>query len=81
MPSHPEILQDFADVPTFAKQVNRCETTIERWTKKPDGLPFTKMGQRKLIHIPTARQWLLDRMQRPNPRRRASSEAAPANAA
>jgi hypothetical protein len=28
-----------------------------------------KIGNRVLIHIPTAKQWLLSRMKRPNPRR------------
>jgi len=56
-----EILEDFVDFPTFAKQLSRCETTIERWTKKPDGLPYTKVGNRRLIHVPTAREWLMGR--------------------
>ena len=58
-----EILEDFVDFPTFAKQLSRCETTIERWTKKPDGLPYTKVGNRRLIHVPTAREWLMGRLE------------------
>ena len=73
MSSHPEILQDFVEVSVFAKEVNRHPATVDRWTRKSNGLPFTKLGMSKLIHVPTARQWLLDRMQRPNPRRTAVS--------
>jgi hypothetical protein len=36
----------------------------------PDGLPFAKIGNRHLIHIPTAREWLLSRVRQRNPRRR-----------
>ena len=37
---------------------------------QPDGLPSTRLGNRLLIHVPTAREWLIGRMRRPNPRRR-----------
>jgi hypothetical protein len=79
MPS--QILEDFVDFPTFANELDRCVTTIERWAKAPGGLPYTKIGNRRLIHVPTAREWLMGRMRRPNPRRKASSETAPASAA
>jgi hypothetical protein len=36
---------------------------------EPNGLPFTQLGNRKIIHLPTAREWLLSRMRRPNPER------------
>jgi hypothetical protein len=26
---------------------------------EPNGLPFIQLGNRKIIHIPTAREWLL----------------------
>jgi hypothetical protein len=37
------------------------------------------LGSRRLIHLPTARQWLLGRVLQPNPTRRAGrrSTAAP----
>jgi hypothetical protein len=76
MPRKPAFLKDFVDIPTFAKQIDRCEATIDRWTRKPNGLPFTKMGAVKLIHIPTAQQWLLDTMQHPNPRRKSETATA-----
>jgi hypothetical protein len=36
---------------------------------KPDGLPSIKIGSRVLVHLPTARQWLLSQMRHPNPTR------------
>jgi hypothetical protein len=41
------------------------------------GLPFVRLGNRTLVHVPTAREWLLGRMQRPNPRRSSTSEQLP----
>lgn len=64
-----ELLADFADLEPFAVEVKRDPRTVRRWMNQPDGLPFTRIGNRVLIHIPTARQWMLDRMRRPNPRR------------
>jgi hypothetical protein len=63
------ILQDFLDVEPFAEQVDRDPRTVLRWMNEPDGLPYTKIGNRRLIHAPTAREWLLKRMRQPNPRR------------
>jgi hypothetical protein len=63
-------LDDYADVDPFAKTVNRHPRTVRRWMNEPDGLPFTKIGNRVLIHIPTAKEWVLSRLRRPNPRTR-----------
>jgi hypothetical protein len=64
-----ELLDDFADLEPFAAEVNRDPRTVRRWMNEPDGLPITRIGNRILIHIPTARQWMLERMHRPSPRR------------
>jgi hypothetical protein len=72
-----ELLKDFADLEPFAAECKRDPRTIRRWMEQPDGLPYTTIGNRILIHIPTAREWMLGRMRRPNPRR----ETAPAPAA
>ena len=64
------LLDDCVEVSAFARKVRRSPRTVDRWTREPDGLPFTKLGSTKLIHIPTAREWMLGRMRRPNPRRR-----------
>jgi hypothetical protein len=62
-------LDDYADVEPFAKVLNRHPRTLHRLMHEPDGLPHVRIGKRVLIHIPTAREWLLSRMKRPNPRR------------
>jgi hypothetical protein len=56
------LLQDFVDLNPFAAQVGRDPRTVRRWIDQPNGLPFTRIGNRLLIHIPTAREWLLSRV-------------------
>jgi hypothetical protein len=64
----PKILDDFMDLEPFAAEVDRDPRTVRRWMNQPNGLPFTRLGNRLLIHVPTARDWMLSRMRRPNPR-------------
>jgi hypothetical protein len=45
------------------------ERTVRRWLDQPDGLPYTRAGCRILIHVPTAREWLMSNLKRRNPRR------------
>ncbi len=66
-----ELLTEYADLEPFAKEVKRTVRTVYSWMKEPDGLPYTRIGNRTLIHIPTAREWLFRRMRRPNPPRAA----------
>jgi hypothetical protein len=71
------LLDDWLELDEFArKEVKRHPRTVTRWTREPDGLPFAYLGKTPIVHIPTARDWLLGRMRRPNPRRR-SKRAAP----
>jgi hypothetical protein len=65
-----DILEDLVEVSPFAAKVKKHPRTIIRWMDEPNGLPFVKLGNRRLIHIPTARQWLLGRTRtrNPNPR-------------
>lgn len=67
------ILDDYLDLAPFAKEINRHPRTVRRWMDEPNGLPFTRIGNRILIHIPTAREWIFGRMRRPAPRRRVES--------
>jgi hypothetical protein len=72
------LLSDFADLEPFAAEVKRDPRTVRRWMNEPNGLPYTKIGCRILIHVPTAREWIFGRMRRPNPvrkSRRVSVEA------
>lgn len=70
------ILGEFQEFKAFAADIKRCERTVERWTAQPDGLPYIKAGSLRLIHIPTAREWLLNRMRQRNPRRASATARA-----
>jgi hypothetical protein len=63
------LLADFLDLGPFAHEVGREPRTVRRWMDEPDGLPFTRIGNRILVHVPTAREWILGRMRHPAPRR------------
>jgi hypothetical protein len=67
--SDTRFLDDYVDLEPFAAQVNRDPRTVRRWLSQADGLPYTRVGNRILIHIPSAREWLFSRMRHPNPRR------------
>jgi hypothetical protein len=74
------LLDDCLELEAFAREIERHPRTVKRWMREPDGLPYTTLGKTPLIHIPTARQWLLGRMRRPNQRRPRKGERT-ANAA
>ena len=67
--SDTHFLTDYLDLEPFAAEVDRDPRTVRRWLNKPDGLPYTRLGNRVLIHVPTARDWLFARMHYPNSRR------------
>ena len=67
------VLADFLDLDVFAAQVDRDPRTVRRWMNKPNGLPFTRIGNRVLVHVPTARAWILSQTRKPNPRRKAAA--------
>jgi hypothetical protein len=75
------ILADCVDVGPFAAEVNRDPRTVRRWMREPDGLPFIKLGSRVLIHLPTARGWIMAKMRKPNRRRSARDRRAAREAA
>jgi hypothetical protein len=56
------ILEDLLELEPFAAEVNRHPRTVRRWIDQPNGLPYTKLGKRILIHVPTARSWIMDQM-------------------
>ena len=41
------------------EKLDRDPRTVRRWLNEPDGLPYTKLGNRILIHIPTDGRGLL----------------------
>lgn len=64
------LLTDFKDLNPFAEEdAKRHPRTVRRWMDAPDGLPYVRMGNRLMIYIPTAREWLLRRVKQRNPRR------------
>ena len=70
------ILEGYVDLELFSKEIGRHSRTIRRWLNQPDGLPYTRIGNRILIHIPTARAWLLGRMRHGAPMRRERASLA-----
>jgi hypothetical protein len=64
------LLTDYAEVAQIAATFGKSERTITRWMDMPDGLPFAKIGNKRLVHIPTAKDWVFGRMRRPSRRRR-----------
>jgi len=69
-----DLLADYLDLEPFAAEVRRSTRTVRRWFDQPNGLPYTRLGSRILIHVPTARDWMFGRMRnlkkRPRGRRR-----------
>ena len=63
------LLSEYADLEPFARRLKRDTRTVRRWMNEPNGLPFTRIGNRILIHIPTASEWIRSRMRKPNPKR------------
>ena len=61
-------LTDYLDLEAFAADVDRDPSTVRYWLNQPNGLPYTRLGNRILIHVPTAREWLFARMRRPTRR-------------
>jgi hypothetical protein len=70
------LLDDCLGVEAFARKIKRHHRTVLRWMREPDGLPYTRLGKTPIIHVPTAREWLLGRMRTPNPRRRPKRAAS-----
>jgi hypothetical protein len=64
------LLADFVDSHQLAKELDRCERTIRNWMNEPNGMPYAMLGYTRIIHIPTARKWLMSRMRQRNSDRR-----------
>jgi hypothetical protein len=74
--SNTDLLEGFLDLEPFAKEVDRNPRTIRRWLDSADGLPYTRIGNRILIHVPTAREWIFGKMRKPNARPQRGAKAA-----
>jgi hypothetical protein len=52
-------LDGYIDLEQFAAQVGRSTRTIRHWMDRPDdALPFRQLGNRRLINLQIARDWL-----------------------
>ena len=65
-----DLLDDYIDIEPFAKEVKRSPRTVLRWMDEPNGLPYSRIGNRRIIHVPTARDWIFGRMRNRSVRRR-----------
>jgi hypothetical protein len=65
-----DLLAGFIPAKQLAKDLKRTERTLRNWMAAPNGLPYTELGHQRLIHLETAREWLLSRMRQQNPDRR-----------
>jgi hypothetical protein len=65
------ILDEWVPEPAFAKANGISPRTVARYRKEKNGLPYSYMGGRVVIHLPSAREWLMKRLIRPNSTRSA----------
>lgn len=54
----------------LAAELGVSERTLARYENRPDGLPSSVIGGRKLYRIESVRNWLLAQEHRPNPSKR-----------
>jgi hypothetical protein len=64
--SNTDVLEGYCSVAQIAEDFKRKPRTIFRWMDQADGLPYAKIGRERLIHIESAKEWMLSRMRRPN---------------
>lgn len=72
-PMDHNIFTEWATEDEFAKANGIPKRQVAIMRSKPNGLPFAKRGRHIIIHIPTAREWLLMQLRKPNPSRFAAS--------
>lgn len=52
------ILDEYLRRPETAKQLNKCERTLERWEQIGVGPPVTRIGKEPYYYIPSLKEWL-----------------------
>ena len=67
-----ELLAEFVDRETLAKELGVSPRTLIRYEALPDGLPSAMLGGRKLYRLSSVKEWIENRESRPNRRRRAA---------
>jgi hypothetical protein len=65
----PELLENYLDRGSLARQLGVSERTIHRYENQPDGLPSLLIGGRRMYKLDSIRAWLERRERHPNPSR------------
>lgn len=60
-------LEGFLTKSELATAWNVSERSIDRYVNQPDGLPFVRLGGRRLFPVEMCRNWLLARVEQRNP--------------
>ena len=60
------LLDDYLTVKQVAKELSVAPNTVVQWSNKPKGigLPYIKLGRRRLFDIHTTREWIIKRGKR-----------------
>ena len=66
------LLDGYLDRQATALELRIKVRTLSKWTHMPDGIPHVKFGNRVMYPIAEVRQWVADKITRPNPRRSAA---------
>jgi hypothetical protein len=61
------ILTGYAEKEDFARANKVTSRTLDRYRKRPNGLPWLAWGGKIYIHIETGKQWLAEQLKKPNP--------------
>jgi excisionase family DNA binding protein len=75
-----DILEGYVDLGPLAAELGRTPRTIMRWTEKPNGLPFVRLGRRIMFKRESVRNWISAREHRPRRTIRRRTVAAEATA-
>ncbi len=65
----PELLENYLDRGSLARQLGVSERTVCRYENQPDGLPSLLLGGKRLYRLDSVRAWLERRERKPNPTR------------
>jgi hypothetical protein len=66
----PELLENYLDRRSLARQLGVSERSVFRYENQPDGLPSLLLGGRRMYKLDSVRAWLERRERKPNPTRR-----------
>jgi len=65
-----EILEEYYDETSLSRDLKKSTRFVDRATKDlVNPLPYLKLGNRKLFHKATVKEWLRSLERKPNPKR------------